>query len=220
MKSSSLTPTRLRLVLVGSMFALVIIGAVLFTLGYQKIKDYSASTRTVAAQAQASNSSVQNLINLKKQLEENAEVRERASMIVSESKTYIYEDKVVKDSYNYQDQIINDIGRFAGSAGITVTNITFSDVGAGGSAASTTPVAATTAPSQPTTGAPAGVKTTTAAVTVKNPVNYNKMLAFIHSIEENLFTMRIAQVSLSKSVDANSPNDVTSDVFNIEVYLR
>lgn len=219
MKPGSLTPSRLRLVLVGLMFVLVVLGGVLFTLGYQKIKDYSVSTRTTAAQAQASNSSVQNLINLKKQLEQNVEVRQRASMIVSESKTYIYEDKVVKDSYNYQDQIINDIGRFAGSAGITVTNITFSDVGTAGSVASTAPAAPST-PSHATTGAPAGVKTTTAAVTVKNPVDYNKMLTFIHSIEENLFTMRISQVALSKSADAKSPNDVTSDVFNIEVYLR
>jgi hypothetical protein len=191
------------------MFALVVLAGVLFALGYQKIKEYSALTRTVSAQAQASNSSVQNLVNVKKQLESDADVIQRASLIVSESKSYLY-----------QDQIIQDINRFAGNAGITITNITFSDAGTAGATASAAPSATQGAATQPTTSTPAGVKTTTATVTVKNPVDYNKMLVFIHSIEESLFKMRISQVTLSKPTDAKSPNDVTSDVFTIEVYLR
>jgi hypothetical protein len=198
------------------MLALVFLGIALFMIGYQKIKEFSASTRTTAAQAQASDSSVQNLVKVKKQLEADADVIQRASLIVSESKSYVY-----------QDQIIQDINRFAGNAGITVTNISFSDVGTAGTVASAAPAAApaaaagATGATAPTgTATPAGVKTTTATVTVKNPVDYNKMLLFIHSIEDSLFKMRISQVTLSKPTDANSPNDVTSDVFTIEVYLR
>lgn len=206
MKNVSITPTKLRLILLASMLALVIIGVLLFMFGYQKIKEHSEATRAVAVTAEQSNSSVQNLVNIKKQLEAETDAIQRASLIVSESQSYLY-----------QDQIIQDINRFASTAGITITNITFSDVGAVGAApaAATTPAPLTTAVAKP-----AGIKTTTATVTVKNPVEYNKMLTFIHSIEESLFKMRISQVTLSKPVDAKNPNEITSDVFTIEVYLR
>ncbi len=211
MKSSALTPSKLRLALVGCMFALVILAVALFMVGYQKIKEYSVSTRTIAAQAQGSNSSLQNLVTVKKQLEADTDVIQRASLIVSESKSYVY-----------QDQIIQDITRFANSAGITITNISFTDVGTAGATTTATPPpqAATTPAPATASSTPSGVKTTTATVTVKNPVDYNNMLVFIHSIEESLFKMRISQVTLSKPSDAKGPNDITSDIFTIEVYLR
>lgn len=212
MNEKSLTPTRLRLILVGSMVAMVAIAIAIFSLGYKQISGYAASSRAVAAQAQASNSSLQELIAVQKELKDDEDVVQRASLIVSESKSYLY-----------QDQIIQDINRFAKSAGITVTNITFAGAaGTSGSGSGSTAAAATTAPS-PAAGSaspPAGVKTTTASVTVANPVDYNKMLTFIHSIENSLFKMRISQVTLSKSAEAKAPNDVTSDVLNIEVYIR
>ena len=218
MKKTQLTPTTLRLILIAAMAALAVLAVVVFMVGYGKIKEYAVSTQTVAAEAQASDSSLQNLITLKKELETETDAVQRASMIVSESKSYLY-----------QDQIIQDINRFADNAGIVITNISFSDTG---TASTTAPVAGTapasgaaapatgTAAATATGGAPSGIKTTTATVTVKNPVDYNKMLTFIHSIEGSLFKMRISQVGLSKSTDAKSPNDVTSDVFTIEVYLR
>jgi hypothetical protein len=206
MNGKSLTPTRLRLILVGSMIAMIAVAVAVFMLGYRQISAYSASSRAVAAEAQASNSSLQELIAVKKELEDDADVVQRASLIVSESKSYLY-----------QDQIIQDINRYATSAGITVTNITFAGTGAttGSSTTSTAP-----SPTAGSTPPPAGVKTTTASVTVANPVDYNKMLTFIHSIENSLFKMRISQVTLSKSAEAKAPNDVTSDVLNIEVYIR
>ena len=218
MKKTQLTPTTLRLILIAAMAALAVLAVVVFMVGYGKIKEYAVSTQTVAAEAQASDSSLQNLITLKKELETETDAVQRASMIVSESKSYLY-----------QDQIIQDINRFADNAGIVITNISFSDTGTASTtapAAGTAPASGAAAPATGTAaatatgGAPSGIKTTTATVTVKNPVDYNKMLTFIHSIEGSLFKMRISQVGLSKSTDAKSPNDVTSDVFTIEVYLR
>ena len=210
MNEKSLTPSRLRLILVGSMVAMVAIAVAIFSIGYKQISGYAASSRAVAAQAQASNSSLQELIAVQKELKNDQDVVQRASLIVSESKSYLY-----------QDQIIQDINRFAKSAGISVTNITFAGA-AGASGSGSTAAAATTPPSPAanSTPPPAGVKTTTASVTVANPVDYNKMLTFIHSIENSLFKMRISQVTLSKSAEAKAPNDVTSDVLNIEVYIR
>jgi hypothetical protein len=214
MTKTNLTPTTLRLILIGSMVAGVALAVGVFMLGYQRLSAYSVSTRAVAVQAQASNSSLQNLITLKKELAADQDVVERASMIVSESKSYLY-----------QDQIIQDINRFATSSGITITNIAFGDTGTAGTVAPAPPApaaggTATGPATAPAGAAPAGIKTTTATVTVKNPVDYTKMLTFIHSVEESLFKMRISQVTLSKPTDAKAPNDVTSDVLTIEVYLR
>lgn len=211
MKSSNLTPTRLRLILIGCMVALVALSVVVFMIGYKQLSDYSASARTVAAQAQASNSSLQNLVAVKKELETDKDIVERASQIVAESKSYLY-----------QDQIIQDINNIASASGITITNISFGD--SGSPTSSGTPAAASTTTPTANPGASAataaGVKTTTATVTVKNPVGYDNMLSFIHAIESSLFKMRISQITLSKPTDAKNPNDVTTDALTIEVYIR
>lgn len=209
MNAQGLTPTRLRLILIGSMLLMVALAIVVFMVGYNSISTYSASSRAVAAQAQASNSSLQELVTVKKELADESDVVQRASLIVSESKSYLY-----------QDQIIRDINRFAANAGVSVTSITFGSGGATTSSGTAASASSSAPPSTATGTAPSGIKTTNASVTVKNPVDYTKMLTFIHSIESSLFKMRIAQVTLSKSTDAKAPNDVTSDILNIEVYIR
>ncbi len=213
MNVHNLTPTRLRLILIGSMGLLVALAVVVFMVGYKQISDYSAAARTVAAQAQASDSSLQDLVTVKKQLANNADVVQRASLLVAESKSYLY-----------QDQIINDINSFASQAGVVVTNINFG----GSGAAATSGASAAATPTAPGSGSrssmeaavPGGIKTTTASITVQNPVDYTKMLTFIHSIENSLFKMRLSQVTLSKATGSKGSNDVTSDVLNIEVYIR
>lgn len=207
MNTHNLTPTRLRLILIGSMVLMVAIAVGVFMIGYKQIADYSVASRAVAAEAQASYSSLQDLEAAKKELANDADVVQRASLIVSESKSYLY-----------QDQIIQDINRFATNSGVSVTSISFGASGA--TSSSGTAVAASTTPPAGAVAPPSGVKTTTASVTVKNPVDYTKMLNFIHSIENSLFKMRISQVTLSKSADAKGSNDVTSDVLNIEVYVK
>lgn len=207
MNARNLTPTRLRLILIGSMVLMVAIAVGVFMIGYKQIADYSVASRAVAAKAQASYSSLQDLEAAKKELATDADVVQRASLIVSES-----------TSYHYQDQIIQDINRFATDSGVSVTSISFGASGA--TSSSGTAVAASTTPPAGAVAPPSGVKTTTASVTVKNPVDYTKMLNFIHSIENSLFKMRISQVTLSKSADAKGSNDVTSDVLNIEVYVK
>lgn len=215
MKTSGLTPTKLRIILSVCMFLLIGAGVGLFMVGYTVIADYSAAARTTAAQAQASNTTLQDLKTTEAQLEANAKTVARASQIVAESKSYVY-----------QDQIIRDINNFATNSGITVTNITFADAVVTPTSVSAPTAGATTsaATSMPTAGAataaPAGVKSMTATVTLKNPVSFTSMLKFIHSIEGGLFKMRISQVTLSRAADSNNKDEVTSDALTIEVYVR
>lgn len=205
-----LTPTTLRIVLIAALLLLAALGTGLFMVGYGQVKDYAADAQKTAAEASASNSSLQDLIATKQELEQDSDTVNRAAQIVAQSQ-----------SYKYQDQIITDIARFTSEAGLSVTNISFTDTKTTSVPATTGTAAGTTTPEGGVVGAaPAGVKSVTATVTLKNPVEYEKMLNFIHLIEQSLFRMQISQISLSRSTDANNPNLVSSDVLTIEVFIR
>ena len=210
----SLTPVKLRVILSLCLVVLCVVGVGLFTVGYGKLKTFAASVQDVADQAQASQSSVQDLIATKQFLAQNSEAVDRASQLVAESKSYVY-----------QDQIISDLNKYASEAGLSITNITFTDATttAVGSSSSSTPAPAATgtpAGAPAASAAPAGVKSMTASVTIKNPTSYLSMLNFIHLVEQSLFRMQISQIGISASNDSSSQGQVSSDVLTIEVYVR
>lgn len=211
MKTTHLTPVRLRLILVGCLLLLIAIGITLFIVGNGMIRKYSQEAQAVAATAEAGGTTVQDLQKTKLLLSQNADTVKRASQIVAESTSYVY-----------QDQIINDINNFATSAGLVVTSITFADTKVAATAATPAPTAGATTPgtAAATPAAPTGVKSTTASVTLRNPVDYGALLKFIHSVQSGLFKMRISEVSLSPASGSKNSNEVTSNVLNIEVYIR
>lgn len=204
MKLSSMTPVKLRLILGFSLVILSVLGVGVFTFGYGQIKDFVVTAQDVASKAQTSQSSIQDLVTTKKFLETNADAVNRANQLVAESKSYVY-----------QDQVISDINKYASEAGLVITNIAFA-------AATTTATsgAASTPAAGSATAAPSGVKSITANVTVQNPTDYLAMLNFIHLIEQSLFRMQISQVGISASGDDKHPNQVSSDILTIEVYVR
>jgi len=212
MNMKSLTPVKLRIILSLCLVVLCVVGVGLFTVGYGKLKTFATSVQDVADQAQASQSSVQDLIATKQFLAQNSEAVDRASQLVAESKSYVY-----------QDQIISDLNKYASEAGLSITNITFTDATttAVGSSSAPAPAATGTPAGAPaTSAAPAGVKSMTASVTIKNPTSYLSMLNFIHLVEQSLFRMQISQIGISASNDSSSPGQVSSDVLTIEVYVR
>lgn len=204
MKSASLTPTKLRLILAILLVMLTGAGVGVFTIGYRILTDFSQSSRSLASQAQASNSSLQDLITTKKELEENADVVDRASRIVAQSR-----------SYEYQDIANTILPSYAAQAGLTITSISFAN---SQQTSATTPSGTATAAAVMT--APSGVKSMTITVALKNPVEYTRMLNFLHYIEQSLFIMHIKQVGLSKTADAKDDALVSSDILTIEVYIR
>lgn len=200
MKKSALTPTRLRIVLSVVLLLLAAAGVGVFTLGYKQLSQHVANAQQVATEAEASRSSLQNLMATKKFLADNQDVIARADRLVSQSK-----------SYYYQDQMINDINAYAEKAGVKIANISFEDT-----KETTVTVGAAATPGTGTT--PVGVKSRTATISVANPINYDAMLSFIHLIEQSLFRMQVLRVGMSQS--SESPNQISSDAFTIEVYVR
>ena len=206
-KKFTLTATNLRIILAVSLVAITAIGAGGFALAYNWLDSFAADASTVASQAAASESELQELSQTEKMLKTQHHAVERASKIAAESK-----------SYQYQDQIINDLNDFARKAGITIADITFADNNAKGSSSSSSSSSSKTGTSLP---AIAGLKATTASVTVKNPVEYRKLLTFMYLVEQSLTKMRIANVDLSRSTAQGQPPDsITSNTLTIEVYLR
>lgn len=207
-KSPRLDAIKLRVILVIIFLLLGGVGVAIFMLGYQQITAFSKETQQVSADAEASNSQIQKLTETQKQLEEHAQTVERASQLVAQSQ-----------AYQYQDQIINDLGSYAMAAGVQIDTITFHDnASAQGTAAPASTATTDTASTATGTTSPAGIKTTTATVTFKNPLSYKSFLTFIHSLEQGLFRMSISGINITKSTE--NSDSITSQPIDIEVYIR
>lgn len=214
MKSKKqLSAVQLRLILAILMILIAAVGVGIFIYGYKMLTGVAKSSSEVAAQANQSDNSLQQLIQTQRDLAAQSNAVDRASKIVAESK-----------SYGYQDQIISDLNAYASRSGVTITDISFiASKGTGSSAATSATNNPTTTATQVPTGSaqPANIKSTTAVVTLTSPIPYNNMLSFLYSIEQSLTKMRISNLSLSRSTDQNAPpGSVTCDALTVEVYLR
>ncbi len=223
----TVSATRLRLVLFIGMALAVTAIVALVIFGVRYLDGYAAEVNETVYQSSTSNERLA-LIRLQAdELDKNRAVAERARQIVAESKTYMY-----------QDVIIRDLQSFADKAGIRIVNFNFintdsSDNTAQAPADSANPAGADAAPdgAPPSPDGPAladpsvglgepvsQLKSTTVNITLDNPVNYRNLLQFIHYIEQNLTKMQISSISLSGATESSS--QVTTDSLTIEVYIR
>lgn len=193
-KPHVLKASTLRLILVVSMFLIVGLAVAMFYFANQYLSKVATDVGSVLVEAESSQDSLQSLQATERRLSNESAAVERASNIVADSQ-----------NYQYQNKILTDLDNYAAQSGVDIRSINLSS---GGSASDDTPVASR---------APAGLNTTSASVTLGNPVDYNNLLHFIRSIEQNLTKMQIATISLSR---ADSSNQVTSDSLTIEVYIR
>lgn len=122
-------------------------------------------------------------------LETNKAAVEKAKSIVADTKTY-----------QYQNQIVNDIESFASKAGVTVLGYSF-------------PIS--TAAAKPDT---TGMKSVSAIITFKSPMQYNNYLRFIKYIEQNITKMQITDLALAP--DPNNGNNIEGTSLTLKVYLE
>lgn len=190
---------RLRVVLI-VVLCLLIAGAIgVGIIGVDYLNKRALEVQQVVYDANNSSEKLQRVQELTAALENNKEAVDRAKQVVAESK-----------SYQYQDVIIRDLQAMAKRADIEITNFNFS---ASGATAAPTQGAATTTPRPG-----GGLQSTTVNITLKTPVNYRNFLNFIHYIEQNLTKMQISKVGLAGISD--NPNSVESETLTIEVYIR
>ena len=115
---------------------------------------------------------------------------QKAATLVAESKTY-----------QYQNQIINDINSFAGKLGISILGYTFPEDSVAG-AKQTVP----------------GLKSIPVTVNLPSPMRYTDYLNIIRQIESNQTKMQITNISVSP--DPLQAGMVATPSIELEVYVR
>lgn len=193
-----------------ALFAAMILGAIgLVMFGMNLLRTTAADVNSVVTQSTTLNQTNSQTVREWNELERNKDVVERVSQIVAESK-----------SYAYQDVIVRDLNSFADKAGIKITNFTFTQEGrTSGSRSSASSGGSADTPQPPISSATGGLKTTSVSITIETPVDYNRLLSFIHYVEQNLTKMQVASISLSRASD-EQPGMVTPDSLTVEVYIR
>jgi hypothetical protein len=193
MKLPPLTPTLLRQILAISLFVISFIGGGLFYVINNMLQDVATDVSHTTVDANTSRNNIQVLEQLETSLKKQQDIIGRADKVRADSA-----------SYNYQNQIINDLNTYASRANIKIANIDFSaDIS---SSTSKTPVTSSSA-----------AKTISVTVSLKSPMPYSSLLNFLNSIEQSLPKMQISSVGITKS---EKSNEITSDVLTLSVYTQ
>lgn len=205
-KKMTLDARSLRIILIVMLLLFVGLGVVGFYLLQKTLSDYANETSALNSQVSVSDQNVQSLQKVKDYLATHKPDVERARQIVADSQ-----------QYQYQNEIVDDLTSFARSTGVQISGFNFT---AGTTGPDTSKSSPTTSTAPPSTVKGANLHSTTVNVSIASPVDYNKLLAFISRIEQNLTKMQITSVSLTGNNDPDSKNTVSSEAFNIEVYVR
>jgi hypothetical protein len=198
MSRRRLSATTLRTALSLSLLLIILLAGAGVSVVNSWLRDLATDVSHATADANASRTTITTLEQLQEKLAANREVIQRASNIVAESQ-----------SYQYQDQIIQDLNNYAAAAGLTLTNFNFE-------AQADTSTDQEGQESTQNVAPPSGINSTLVSITIKNPVNYDNLLRFFYAIEQNLTKMQITNISLT----ATEGSDVASDDLMIEVYIR
>lgn len=207
---------KLRIILISSIILMVVIGTGLFLLFRERLVAFATDVQSADIAAMTSNSDIEQLQKVKKTLEDDKVAVTRTAKIVADSQ-----------SYQYQDQIISDLMKYAQKAGIEITSFTFNAGAAANGDAAPAPAPESTASepestvSDPESSASApGLKTTTVGVSIESPVNYKDVMNFIHFVEVNLTKMQITGIALAKATSSDNDNQVSISPLTIEVYTK
>jgi len=206
-QAASLTAPKLRIVLISLIVLILAVCIAGFWYFRSQLVAYAEQVQSDNAIAAQSNDDIANLQNIEKQLKDETVAVTRAKNIVADSQYY-----------QYQNQIISDINKYAKNSGVTITGFTFSDSSTAGGGASLGAGAAVGASPTTTTPIPAGLKSITALITIKTPATYTAIMKFTHAIELNLTKMQLSGISMTGST--TNPNEVTVSPITIEVYTR
>lgn len=169
-----MTATKLRYILIG----LIIVLVACFGAGAWWVEgmltDKVRETDHAKTDADLSGTELQQLKHLKKQLDDQKDVVERAKQIAANSA-----------QYQYQDQVIRDVSDYAARYGIQVNTFDFS----------------TTNKAAPATN---GTKKTPFTVSLKGPLAYVTFLRFLRDIEGNLTKIQVTSLTLAPDKDPNN----------------
>jgi hypothetical protein len=153
------------------------------------LKEDVVSVRTLEHEAATNTANLNNARILREFIANNKDDINKASAIVADTKTY-----------QYQNQVVQDVTHFANIAGVTILGFDF-------------PITRTVA--KPSAS---GVKSIAANITLQNPVSYTSYIKFLKLIEQNLTRMQITNISITP--DPETIGLISNPQVGLEVYVR
>ena len=196
-----LTASSARIVL--ALFLIIILAAMVAGsyFAYSFLSTTSKEVADMQTEASAVDMKIQNLLKLKDQLEKNPVATKKAEQIVADSK-----------SYQYQNQIVNDLSIYAGKANVPIQSFTFQD---GSTSSKSSSSSSQTTAKKPTSVS--GVKSITVSIQLGDKVPYNNLLHFLYLVENNVTRMQIYGVSISRG---EQRGEVSAQSLELGVYVR
>lgn len=183
-----------------------------FYFAYTMLHNTATEAASKQAELESIDSRIHELETLRKKLKEHKPSAERAAKIAASAK-----------SYQYQNQIIDDLKFYAATAGVSIDSFSFKEDG--GTKSTTKPTSGAPTSSSPATtpstggagGGAAALKSTQVSIQLGKNIGYTNLLHFLHLIEKNLTRMQIADLSLSRGENNSS---VSVQALTLEVYIR
>jgi len=197
--------TAMRLILSLTLVAILAGMAAGFYLAYSSLQSKAESVAQAQSEAVSSDAKLQYLMSLRSQLDKYKSTAAKAEQIVAESQ-----------SYQYQNQIINDLTSYANRSGIRVSSFNFQEVSPGASAQPSSSSSDASSESQASASTGSGPKSTRVSVQLGDDIQYQNLLHFLHLIEQNLTKMQISSLSLSGGPDGA----INTQALDLEVYIR
>ncbi len=203
-KKFSTTETKMRLVLTG-LLLLILAGMVTgFLFAYSLLKDTAEQVSRTQSEAEYSDAKLNQIILQQQEMEKYQDVVDKAEQIVAESK-----------KYQYQNQIIEDLSKYAKQAKLDIRSFDFKEAG---SPTAKKPNQSTAGNANNSTQKPNNkLKSTLVEIRLGNNPSYTKLLHFIHLIEQNLTRMQITSLTMNGD---RGGGPTSRQNLTIEVYVK
>jgi len=192
MKKAKLSAKALRIILSLVIIVVIFLSGVAFYFAQSWLSDLSEEISNTVARSDASGNDIQSLKKLEGELASRQDIIKKTGQLLASSDTY-------------QARAIEDLTRYAGKAGIQISNFSFSQSNA--EATARTKKTASDESSQ-----------TSVDVSLISPVSYRGLLKFLDAVESNLPKMQVSSLKISRVVGSN--NAVKVDKITIRVYTN
>lgn len=204
MKDKNLKATTFRLILISILTVAILASIAATYFGQSFLRANSESVIQAVSTEFSSKNRLEQLQKAEEELKKHSESIVKSKQIASSG-----------EGFAYQQQLIDDINRYAARAGITVTGYSFSEGGAV-APATTTPAA----PAAPGAGAggPAGMSKVSVSVSFISPIDYNTLMRFLTILETSLPKINAQSIQINRS--ESNPNEVNMSSLNLEVYIK
>ena len=206
--SGPLTASKLRILLAVGVVLLLLAQGGLIVLGQKAISAYGQQVSSAVAQSSSNEKTLRDLESVSLALEQRESTVNKSKQLIASKND---------ETYTYQNQIIQDISRYAEKAGLTATGFAFTTDAPAGGAAAAAPAPAAGAAAVANT--PPGVSPVSVTVTFAGGGSYDSFYKFLQLLEGNLLRMKIDGLSLSRpGAESASSTGITS--LTIQAYTQ